>query len=67
MSNLEDTLIEEAILTNVLRLLKKYMPDNLKFLIQYFQFFILYAENGRQRVTNLLEEIFPSSSLSLSV
>jgi hypothetical protein len=47
--------IEETILTNVLRLMKKDMPDNVKMLTQYFQFFILYSGQGRQRVNKLLK------------
>ncbi len=49
-SRLEDIVIEETILTNILRLIKKDMPDNVKMLTQYFQFFILYSSHGRQRV-----------------
>ncbi len=42
--------MEETILTNVLRLLKKDMPDNVKVLTQYFHFFVLYATQGRHEV-----------------
>jgi len=42
--------VEETILTNVIRLLKKDMPDNVKVLTQYFQFFVLYSSHGRHEV-----------------
>ncbi len=51
----DELTIEETILTNVLRLMKKDMPDNVKMLTQYFQFFISYSMLGRQRVNNLLK------------
>jgi hypothetical protein len=59
--------IEETILTNVLRLMKKDMPDNVKMLTQYFQFFILYSAQGRQRVNKLLKNKFKIIILSFSV
>ncbi len=42
--------VEETILSNVLRLLKKEMLDNVKILAQYFQFFINYSLQGRHEV-----------------
>lgn len=42
--------IEESILHHVLRLLKKEMPDNVKMLAQYFQFFVNYSSIGRHEV-----------------
>lgn len=54
-SRLDDIVIEETILSNILRLIKKDMPDNVKMLTQYFQFFILYSSNGRQRVKIFLK------------
>ena len=51
-SCVDETVIEENILQNVLRLLKKEIPDNFKLLTQFFQFFILYANNGRARVSD---------------
>ena len=42
--------VEESILNNVLRLLKKEMPDNVKMLTQYFQFFVNYSSIGRHEV-----------------
>ncbi len=46
--------IEERILNHVLRLLKKEMPDNVKLLTQYFQFFVLYSSLGRHEVSCLI-------------
>jgi hypothetical protein len=43
--------VEETILNNVLRLLKKDMPDNVKVLTQYFQFFVIYSSQGRHEVS----------------
>lgn len=42
--------IEESILHHVLRLLRKDMPDNVKMLAQYFQFFVNYSSIGRHEV-----------------
>lgn len=42
--------IEESILHHVLRLMKKEMPDNVKMLAQYFQFFVNYSSIGRHEV-----------------
>ena len=42
--------MEESILNHVLRLLKKEMPDNVKMLTQYFQFFVNYSSIGRHEV-----------------
>jgi GTPase Era involved in 16S rRNA processing len=42
--------VEESILNHVLRLLKKEMPDNVKLLTQYFQFFVNYSSIGRHEV-----------------
>ena len=42
--------VEESILNHVLRLLKKEMPDNVKMLTQYFQFFVNYSSIGRHEV-----------------
>ena len=42
--------VEESILHYVLRLLKKEMPDNVKMLAQYFQFFVNYSSIGRHEV-----------------
>ena len=42
--------VEECILNHVLRLLKKEMPDNVKMLAQYFQFFVNYSSMGRHEV-----------------
>ncbi len=47
---IDETNVEETILNNVLRLLKKEMPDNVKMLAQYFQFFINYSTQGRHEV-----------------
>ena len=43
--------VEESILNHVLRLLKKEMPDNVKMLTQYFQFFVNYSSIGRHEVS----------------
>jgi len=43
--------VEETILMDVLRLHKKEMPDNIKMLAQYFQFFISYSIQGRHEVS----------------
>ncbi len=43
--------VEESILNHVLRLLKKEMPDNVKMLTQYFQFFVNYSAIGRHEVS----------------
>lgn len=43
--------MEESILHHVLRLLKKEMPDNVKMLAQYFQFFVNYSSIGRHEVS----------------
>lgn len=45
-----DFFVEESILNHVLRLLKKEMPDNVKMLAQYFQFFVNYSSMGRHEV-----------------
>ena len=45
-----DFTVEESILNHVLRLLKKEMPDNVKMLAQYFQFFVNYSSMGRHEV-----------------
>ncbi|CAF3682375.1 unnamed protein product [Rotaria sp. Silwood1] len=50
----DQILIEDTIITNVVRLLKKEMFDNIKTLIQYFQFFILYLSNGRYECEKLI-------------
>lgn len=42
--------VEDTIIHNVVRLLKKEMLDNIKMLTQYFQFFIFYAAHGRYEV-----------------
>ena len=42
--------VEETILTNVVRLLKKDPPDNTKMSVQYFQFFVNYSAQGRHEV-----------------
>lgn len=42
--------IEETVLYNILRLLKKDIPENVKMLTQYFIFFTLYTQAGRQKV-----------------
>ena len=42
--------VEECTLNHVLRLLKKEMPDNVKMLAQYFQFFVNYSSMGRHEV-----------------
>ena len=45
--------VEESILHHVLRLLKKEMPDNVKMLTQYFQFFVNYSSIGRHEVSQI--------------
>jgi hypothetical protein len=45
--------VEESILNHVLRLLKKEMPDNVKMLTQYFQFFVNYSSIGRHEVSSI--------------
>lgn len=58
--------VEEAILNYVLRLLKKEMPDNVKMLTQYFQFFVNYSSIGRHEVSFILkkkQDLFKKKSL----
>ena len=56
--------IEESILQQVLRLLKKDVPESVKMLGHCFQFFINYASVGRYEVSrrsqrNDDERLFP--------
>ncbi len=51
-SSIDESTVEEMILNHVLRLLKKDIPDNVKILTQYFQFFINYSTLGRHEVNN---------------
>ena len=66
-----DFSVEESILNHVLRLLKKEMPDNVKMLAQYFQFFVNYSSMGRHEVcreenhSNDLKEELSLRSFSL--
>ncbi|UJR08730.1 hypothetical protein I4U23_012987 [Adineta vaga] len=46
--------VEEKILNNVLRLLKKDGPDSVKMSAQYFQFFINYSSQGRYECEQLI-------------
>jgi len=52
---IENLSIEEAILHYVLRLLKKEMPDNMKMLAQYFQFFVNYSSISRHEVKTTIK------------
>ncbi|CAF3635592.1 unnamed protein product [Rotaria socialis] len=52
--------IEESIIVNVIRLLKKEMLDNVKMLTQYFQFFILYSSHGCYECEKLIRLNVPT-------
>jgi len=45
--------VEETILHNVLHLMKKDTPDNVKMSAQYFQFFVNYSTQGRHEVSEI--------------
>jgi hypothetical protein len=53
----DELTVEESILNHVLRLLKKEMPDNVKMLAQYFQFFVNYSSMGRHEVRRSCSKI----------
>lgn len=59
--------VEESILHYVLRLLKKEMPDNVKMLAQYFQFFVNYSSIGRHEVNRIERDVLKSLFIFASV
>ncbi|CAF1148229.1 unnamed protein product [Rotaria sordida] len=56
----DQILIEDTIIINVVRLLKKEMLDSVKPLVQYFQFFILYLQHGRYECEKLIQLNIPT-------
>ncbi|CAF3335952.1 unnamed protein product [Rotaria socialis] len=58
--------VEESILNHVLRLLKKEMPDNVKMLTQYFQFFVNYSSLGRHECEQLIRLNVPTLFVNLA-
>ncbi|CAF0941972.1 unnamed protein product [Adineta ricciae] len=58
--------VEESILNHVLRLLKKEMPDNVKMLTQYFQFFVNYSSIGRHECEQLIRLNVPTLFVNLA-
>ncbi|CAF3511540.1 unnamed protein product [Adineta steineri] len=62
----DEMTVEETILHNVLRLLKKEASDNVKMSAQYFLFFISFSTHGRHECEQLIQHNVPTLLANLA-